>query len=565
MTDLNKITIDKLKQMSKLELIELSNEIRHFLVALGKEKEIHLSSNLGIVELTISLFLQFDFLKDKIIYDTGHQTYVHKILTNRINELKEIRTDKTSGGLMQLSNNKYDHYAPGHSGNSLSVLCGMHNPKNYNVCIIGDSSLNNGLMFEALNYLGEQKLKKTIIILNDNEMSISKSKGALAIHLNNIDPKSNLFTNLSIQYLGPIDGHNISELLEYLDKAKKLSKNDPILLHIKTIKGKGHKLAEIDKIGEYHSSLNTSSMRFGDCAYQNLKNKLKLDSNLFIINPAMNFGTGFANLLGNKNYIDTGICESHAMSISSGFALSNKKVFAIFYSTFLQRAYDQIIHDCIRFKIHLTLLIDRADIAPHEGDSHQGIFDVGYLNCLPNINIYAPRNFNQLNYLIDYSYKNKNYGIDAIRYPTKPYLNIELIDNNLFELDKFEYLFKNNSKICLITYGPYTNVIYDYFSINKINCNIVSTIKINHLNENEVIKLFGKFEKIIVYERIYGSYGLYDQLIKILIKLEKFKSKIQIYSMSYKNFVGVGTNNSIDKKNQMDIESIVSLINKITK
>ncbi|MDE5651777.1 MAG: 1-deoxy-D-xylulose-5-phosphate synthase, partial [Ureaplasma sp.] len=390
-------------------------------------------------------------------YDTGHQIYTHKILTNRIFELEKMRTVDTSGGLMQLSNNKYDHYSPGHSGNSLSVLCGMYNEENYNVCVIGDSSLNNGLMFEALNYLGEKQFKKTIIILNDNEMSISKAKGALSSYLKNIDPTNNFFTNLSIQYIGPIDGHNIDQLIKYIDKAKELSNSGPVLLHIKTIKGKGHKLAENDIIGKYHSISNSSSKRFGDCAYQNLINKLEKDKNLLIVNPAMNFGTGFVDLLENKNYIDTGICEAHALSLASGFLLSNKKIFAIFYSTFLQRAYDQIIHDCIRFKIHLTLLIDRSDIAPHEGDSHHGIFDVGYLNCLPNINIYAPRNFNQLNYLIDYSYNNSNVGIDAIRYPTKPYMNIELIDNLSIDINEFEYLIKNDSKICLITYGPYTN------------------------------------------------------------------------------------------------------------
>ncbi|MDE5617399.1 MAG: 1-deoxy-D-xylulose-5-phosphate synthase, partial [Ureaplasma sp.] len=563
MIDLKKITINKLKKMSKLELIELSNDIRHFLISLSEKKEIHLSSNLGIVELTISLFLKFNFLKDRVIYDTGHQIYTHKILTNRIFELENMRTENTFGGLMQLSNNKYDHYSPGHSGNSLSVLCGLHNDDNYNVCIIGDSSLNNGLMFEALNYLGEKQLKKTILILNDNEMSISKAKGALSLHLKDIDSINNFFTNLSIQYIGPINGHDIDQLTKYIDKAKDLSKNGPILIHIKTTKGKGHKLAEIDTVGEFHSPAITSSKRFGDCAYQNLQNKLEKNKNLFIINPAMNFGTGFSDLLKNKNYIDTGICEGHALSLASGYSLNNKKIFAIFYSTFLQRAYDQIIHDCIRFKIHLTLLIDRSDIAPHEGDSHHGIFDVGYLNCLPNINIYAPRNFNQLNHLIDYSYNNQNIGIDAIRYPTKPYMNIESIDKLSIDINKFEYLIKNNSKICLITYGPYTNVIYDYFISNKINCNLVSTIKINNLNKKELSNLLNKFEKIIVYERIYGSYGLYDGLIKNIVKSPKYKSKIDISLMSYQNFVGVGTISSIDKKNKMDLESIKFLINKM--
>lgn len=272
-----------IKKMSKIELEVLAKKIRSFLIDLANKKEIHLSSNLGIVEISISLASHFEFDKDKIIYDTGHQTYVHKILTGRINELINLRTNKSMGGIQTYNQTIFDHYGGGHSGNSLSIISGFAITKNnrYCVCVIGDSALNTGLSFEALNYIGGNNIP-VIIILNDNDMSIGEATGALRNHLNHINNKENYFTNLGFNYFGIYDGHNFDQINQALLLAKEKVRKNPVILHFKTKKGRGLIAAENDRIGAYHScSLQTKvSLKFGDIAYKNLTQKIKNNKNI---------------------------------------------------------------------------------------------------------------------------------------------------------------------------------------------------------------------------------------------------------------------------------------------
>lgn len=559
------INIQDLKTFSSKQLNELANEIREFLLSLGKKKEIHLGSNLGIIELTIALFVNFDFYRDKILYDTGHQTYIHKILTNRINEVLNIKEKKTSCGLMELNSTIFDHYSPGHSGNTISVLSGLYNENNhYFVNIIGDAAINNGLAMEGLLDIGFNK-QKIIIVINDNQMSISKSVGSLTTYLNKIKKKrfsihnyKNFFNNLGFAYIGKIDGHNIDQINKAFKKAKKIVKNIPVIVHIKTIKGKGILDAEKSKDNSYHTLSLSNKITFGKVAYQNINEKLKNDKNIIIINPAMNIGSGFAKMLNDwpQNYFDVGICEEHAISKASGFCLNKKKVFVLFYSTFLQRSYDQILHDCSRLNLNLTILLDRSDLACCEGNSHHGIFDVSFLKTIPHTTLTSPRNFLQLNQLIDWAYQ-KNDGINIIRYPTAPFINeennVQLNSNFKIHEGIPEYIINNNSNHLIITYGPYTDVLRQEIINQKLNIDLINAIWINNLNENEYKNILNKYKTIVIYERIYSNLGLYAEINEIK---NKFNLSVKLVPLNYKNFVGYGQLEEIDKNQKMDINEI---------
>lgn len=564
----NNFSLDKLKTLSNKELIFLSKEIRNFLLTLGKNKEIHLSSNLGIVELTISLFLNFDFNKDKVIYDTGHQTYVHKILTGRKESLFKLKDLNGPNGLMDMNESSYDHYSPGHSGNVLSVISGIseNNLNNFNVVIIGDAALNNGLAFEGLNDISINK-NKVIIVINDNQMSISKSNGVLVNYLNelnnnnysNIKSYANWFENLGFEYIGVIDGHNIKEINDSFELAKQKVNYKPVILHVRTIKGNGLPIVNKDIDGSYHSSVNVNKQTFGKIAYLNLKQKLDNNSSLKILNPAMNIGSGFNELFitNHPNYCDTGICEAGTVSKASGLALSGNRVYLLFYSTFLQRAYDQLLHDCARLNLNITILLDRCDLACNEGDSHHGIFDVAYLKSIPNTNIFTPRDFNQLNQLIDYTYNN-NSGINIIRYPTAPFNNQEINSHYVIDLNSYETLIDNNNSVAIITYGPYTNVIYGNILNTNLNVDLYNFIKITNVNKEHTNKLLSKYKTIIIYERIYGSNGLFSEINEIK---NFFNLHTKLISMHYTSFMGHGILSELDKKQQMDFNSLLEIVN----
>lgn len=600
--------INDLKKLNKNELDILSKEIREYLISLSNKKEIHLSSNLGIVELTIAILLEFDLLNDKVLYDTGHQTYVHKMLTDRLSKIETIRDTNGISGLMDINESKYDHYSPGHSGNIISVLDGMysvdkfnnkHNThkeffnKKYYVCVIGDSAINNGLSLEALNDVAFSQ-DPLIIIINDNGMGISKSVGNISKLINNMKltknffniekffrkifkftksyylvekiyhwfesilKDKNFFENLNFKYIGPIDGHNISKLRLAMEKAKWYSHQGPIIVHIKTKKGKGNNLAENDKIGEYHSNSLSKKTTFGSVAYENLNKKIKFDKNIRILNPAMNVGSGFNKMLleNVKQYEDLGISEEHTISKASGMALNGLNVYCLFYSTFLQRSYDQLLHDCSRLNLNIKILLDRSDISGGDGPSHHGIFDIGYLKSIPNVEIMSPRNYEQLNFLIDYTYNNKSNSIQVIRYPKSMVIDKSL--NNLISKPyQFEYMIDKNNKTLIISYGPYIDKIYNEIITNDLKYDLINTVWITHFDKNQIPNIFKKYSSILVYERIFGESGIYHDLIKYK---NDNNCTSKIYLMSFSNFVGNGKNDDLDKLNKMDVDSIFKFL-----
>ena len=440
-----------LKKLKINELEQLSNDIRKYIIDSVSKTGGHLSSNLGVVDLTIAIHKVFDSPKDKIIFDVSHQCYTHKILTGRANDFKNLRQLNGLSGFQKREESIYDSYEAGHSSTSLSAALGMalardkQNKKENIIAIIGDGSMGNGLAYEALNHIGSTKTK-LIIILNDNEMSISKNVGGLHNNLDKIrsnykynnakDKTKNilnkvpvigskintilknikssikklylkdgfLFEELGIKYYGPINGHDYKELIQYLEMAKK--EPEPVLIHVITEKGKGYIHSEQDKIGAWHGvgpfDIETGKfikkednlVTWSEVISNHLINLTKRNKDIIVITPAM---AGGSKLLKYKelypdNFIDAGIAEEHALVLANGMSVQGLIPFVSIYSTFLQRGYDQVIHDIARMNTHVIIGIDRAGIVGEDGETHQGIYDLTFLLPIPNLIISTPKN-----------------------------------------------------------------------------------------------------------------------------------------------------------------------------
>lgn len=599
-----------LKDLSNKEIKILCKEIRNKIIDISKKQDIHLSSNLGIVELSTMILKVFNLDKDKLLYDTGHQTYVHKILTGRKDKIDTIRQPNGLCGLMNMNESKYDHYSPGHSGNVLSVISGMYtrdalknkdskkmkfnNDINY-IAVIGDSSFANGLNFEALNDISFNHLP-IIIILNDNEMSISKSVGALSNTFNKIKGThlfhfvektcrkifnynsfyfglfksfnwcenrvrgANFFENLGYYYIGPVDGHNIKLLNKFLLRAKWFAKQGPVIIHVKTKKGKGYEQAENDLCGHFHSSSIQNQKTIGMHMTDALIKLMKKDSKIYVINPAMTYASNcqiIKQLFPNR-YWDVGISEEHAISKASGMALVGLKPYLYFYSTFLQRGYDQLIHDISRLHLNCTLLIDRCDLSGADGSSHHGIYDVNMLKSINNVLICSGRNLEQDIQLLNLSHKYQD-GIFAIRYPRLE-IDCALEENYSVILGKWEWFEKHKSNTVIISYGPYLNKIINEIYL-KDSINVINAIFITKYHQSEIKKVLQKYKNIIIYERIFED-GLANDFFKVANEL---KTNNKIIAMNYQQILENGSTDSLDKIAKMTIDDIKQKIKLIQK
>lgn len=456
------------------QLKELSSDIRHFLIENLSKTGGHIGPNLGVVELTIALHKCFDSPKDKFIWDVGHQSYVHKILTGRADQFSTLRQYQGLSGFPKMCESEHDVWETGHSSTSLSAAMGMaiardlKGEKSFIVPIIGDGALTGGMALEALNHIGHEK-KDLLVVLNDNEMSIAPNVGALHNILGRLrtankyqwakDELENLlkkipavggklaataerlkdsmkyflvsgmfFEELGFTYLGPVDGHNYEALFEQLQYAKKTK--GPILLHVITKKGKGYKPAENDTIGTWHGT-GQYKIETGDLikpvnappAWSKLVSDtvLKLakkDERIVAITPAMPVGSKlekFAEEFPNRMY-DVGIAEQHAATVAAGLATQDMKPFLAIYSTFLQRAYDQVVHDICRQNLNVFIGIDRAGLVGADGETHQGVFDIAFLRHIPNIVLMMPKDENEGQHMVNTAIK-YNDGPIAMRFP----------------------------------------------------------------------------------------------------------------------------------------------------
>lgn len=596
---------EKIKNYNITELEELAKEIREFLVDSISKTGGHLASNLGIIELTIALHSVFDTKKDKIVWDVGHQSYPHKILTSRGKSFSTLRQYKGLSGFPKCNESIHDHFDVGHSSTSISAALGMakardlNNQKNYVISVIGDGSISNGLAFEGMNNIEDTKM---IVILNDNEMSISKNVGSiskiltrLSVNTKFVNSKNTMkrvlfkvpvigrgvkrikdaikelveynsfFTELGFKYVGPVDGHNIKELKKVLNIVKDY--NGPVLLHVLTKKGKGYKFAE-DYPNIYHgvSKFNPNELIINnkkDYSYV-LGNKLvrlaHKNKKIVCISAAMTEGTGLA-LFKEKyvqRYFDVGIAESHAVTFAAGLAKSGYKPFVVIYSTFLQRAYDQIVHDVCMQNLNVTLCIDRAGLVGNDGATHHGIFDLSFLIPIPNITIIAPSSYNMLENALDFANKYE-YPL-AIRYPRG-------IEGNYNSTEKLTLgksrLIQKGKDLTIIGVGKMTNTAFEVAEIlkNKYSIEIIDAIFVKPIDSNLIAKSVKKTKKIFIIEDNLKSGGYGESVISMLIdKHLDFKAKIFGYDNKY---IEHGNTNELELEQKMDSRNIAKEIEKM--
>jgi 1-deoxy-D-xylulose-5-phosphate synthase len=499
-----------LKNMSTKQLIELSADIRKFLIEKLSKTGGHIGPNLGVVELTIALHKVFDSPKDKLIWDVGHQSYVHKILTGRASEFDTLRQYKGLSGFPKRSESEHDVWETGHSSTSLSAAMGMAIARDlkgtdeYIVPIIGDGALTGGMALEALNHIGHEK-KDIIVVLNDNEMSIAPNVGALHNVLGRLRTagkyqwvkdelelllkkipavggklaamaervKDSLkyllvsgvfFEELGFTYLGPVDGHNFDDLFENLHYAKKIK--GPVLLHVITKKGKGYSPAENDKVGVWHGTgpykIETGDFlkpvdtapSWSELVSETVRKLARTDKRIVAITPAMPVGSkleGFASEFPDRMF-DVGIAEQHATTLAAGLATQGMKPFLAIYSTFLQRAYDQVVHDVCRQNLNVFFAIDRAGLVGADGETHQGVFDIAFLRHIPNLVIMMPKDENEGQHMV-YTAIQYDDGPIALRFPRGNGLGVKL-DEELkkIPIGTWEVL-REGRDLAILTFG----------------------------------------------------------------------------------------------------------------
>lgn len=432
-----------IKQLDIHELEVLAADIRAFLITSTSKSGGHIGPNLGVVELTIALHYTFNSPTDKFIWDVGHQSYVHKILTGRANQFDTLRQHGGLDGFPKRKESIHDVFETGHSSTSLSAAAGMAIARDikkedfYVVPVIGDGALTGGMALEALNHIGDMG-KNMIVILNDNDMSIAPNVGALHNVLGKLrtskpqrtetNAGSTFFEELGFMYLGPIDGHNLEAIITNLELAKRTK--GPVLLHIVTKKGKGYQPAELDSRGTWHGTgpykVETGSFikpikhapSWSSIISNELMRLAKTDERIVAITPAMPVGSKlekFAQAFPER-FFDVGIAEQHATTMAAGLATQGMKPFLAIYSTFLQRAYDQLVHDVSRQKLNVVIGIDRAGLVGADGETHQGIFDISFLNSIPNMTIAMPKDEIEARQLMDTAFAYDD-GPFAIRYP----------------------------------------------------------------------------------------------------------------------------------------------------
>ena len=570
---LNKVNSPQdIKNMTIDELDLLAKDIRKFLVKSISKTGGHLASNLGVVELTLALHKVFDSPKDKIVWDVGHQSYVHKILTGRKDDFKNLRQLNGMSGFPKECESEHDIFDTGHSSTSISIAQGIACARDIKkeqsdvIAVIGDGSITGGMALEALNHVGYTNTDM-IIILNDNEMSIDKNVGGMSRYLSSIirnstvnkvkyemekilqvSPGGNIisktankmkdsiiskftpqecsfFESIGIKYYGPIDGHNTKEIIETLNKAK--SKKGPVILHVITKKGKGYRYAE-EQPDKYHgvskfdikSGIKTSNtISISSQVGQKLSKMANENDKIVAITAAMPSGTGLNIFEKNhpNRYYDVGIAEQHATTFASGLAKNGMKPYFAVYSSFLQRAYDQIIHDvCITSK-PVTFLIDRAGIVGNDGETHHGMFDLSYLNNVPNITVMAPKDSKELDLMLDLTLK-LNTPV-AIRYPrgNSYYLDVGFYEN--INLGSYEILHKGKN-IVILAIGIMVKHALEAREIllkEGINPTIVNARFLKPIDKELLNELFKEHKKVVTIEDNIVTGGFSTNINKFII------------------------------------------------
>ena len=591
--DLTKIEDPRfLKDLSYKELNVLAEDIRAELLRVTSMYGGHLSSNLGVVELTIALNRSFDFSKDKLIFDVGHQCYTHKILTGR--SLEKLRTTEGVSGFQKRSESIYDCYEAGHSSTSISAANGFAIARDLKhesydvVAFIGDSSIVSGLAFEGLNNLAHSN-HKVIIILNDNGMSISKPVGALASRFAKISTNAGynrfkssmkktfdrgkvrraiyhffsniknwfkrhlvsptIFTDLGFAYIGPVDGHNIKAIEKAIKRAKNTEKS--VVIHACTLKGKGYKYSENDETGYWHGVspfvLETGEPKNkheGEISWSHLYSDLCAEmlekhENALLISPATIKGAGLDSLPEKfkDRIIDVGIAEEHAATLASSLSLSGYHPIISIYSTFLQRAYDEVSHDLARMKCNATFLVDRSGLIGADGETHQGIYDEAYLSSIPGTVVTIASNADEANALFSESFN--NHGPFFIRLPRTLLKKPEEIKDISLPFGKWVKLNESSSKdLAIISCGPIVKELLPLLKENGIDATLYNAVYLNPIDKEALDSLLA-YRKIVVYDP-YSTQGSLVNLTEAYLLEKEFKGSLKAYFIP-NEFVKQGT------------------------
>ena len=601
---------EDIKKMNIDELTKLAWEIRDFLVQKVAKTGGHLASNLGVVELSIALHKVYDSPKDKLIWDVGHQSYVHKILTGRWNRFDTLRQYNGLSGFPKRKESPHDHFETGHSSTSISAAVGFAKARDLlkqNYCvtaIIGDGAMTGGMAFEALNYAGEIKSDLTVV-LNDNEMSISSNVGGLSEYLNSLrtDPKyarikkdvefllnhipaigkrvsktvervkdslkyllvpGMLFEELGFTYLGPVNGHNLKALIRILTMAKKTK--GPVLVHVLTKKGKGYIHAEKNpdkfhgigpfniKTGQtFKKSVPTYSEVFG----KTLTELAKADDRIVAITAAMSSGTGLNVFKQNfpDRFFDVGIAEQHAVTMAAGLANQGFKPVVALYSTFLQRAYDQVIHDVCMQNLHVIFAIDRAGLVGNDGETHHGVFDYSFLRSIPNMVLMAPKDEQEMRNMLKTAV---NYnGPISLRYPRGSEWGTAITPPEEIPIGRAEVLIEGGD-LLILAIGSMVKPSLDAAEIlkaHKIHPTVVNCRFVKPLDEQLILDYGKTIKNIITVEENVLAGGFGCAVMECLEKNDIYNVRIKRIGLPDR-FVLHGSQEILLKENGLTAENI---------
>ncbi len=603
---------DDVKKLTIKEKIELAEELREKTISAVSKTGGHLASNLGVVELTIALHSCFNMPEDKIVWDVGHQTYIHKMLTGRKDKFDTLRQMDGIAGFPRTSESEYDSFDTGHSSTSISVALGMARArdvlgkKHKVVAVIGDGAMTGGMALEALNDAGISKTN-LIVILNDNEMSISKNTGGLSMFLaklrtkkayinSNVSAKDFIrkipvigekivtltvklknsikqliipkmyFENIGFRYLGPINGHSIQDLEEIFNISKEL--DGPVLIHVLTKKGKGYKFAE-ENPNKYHSTSafnietgekkSFSGKDYSKVMGDKLTEIARNDDKIVAVTAAMEDGTGlhkFAEEFPNR-FFDVEIAEQHALGMVAGMAKEGLKPVIPIYSSFLQRGYDQLIHDIAMQELPVVVCVDRAGIVGNDGETHQGILDLSFLNTVPKMNVIAPKNFEELEKMIEFAV-NFDKPI-AIRYPRGGEGKYQFSKCDEIVLGKAEML-REGSDVTIVAIGKmvsYAMEVADELQKKGIEAEVINARFVKPIDNETITGSLGKTKRLVTIEDNVINCGLASSVKSVLEEAEE----IRVLNVGYPDeFVKHGTVSDIEKKYGMDVQSIVKRV-----
>ena len=601
-----------LKKLDDKQLPLLAEEVRDTIISTVSNNGGHLASNLGAVELTIALHKVFNSPNDKIIWDVGHQVYTHKLFTGRYDEFSTLRQAGGISGFSRPDESEHDIVFSGHSSVSVSTALGIasankiNGKKDYAIAVLGDGALTGGLIYEALNNAGHMQDARLIIVLNDNGMSISKNVGHLAkrlavmrsrsgyfklkalteravfriplvgrffanklfkikTDLKNMLYESNFFEDLGVRYMGPIDGHNITQLCNALEGAKLI--NAPVLVHINTIKGKGYKPAE-ERPSDFHGvapfdsesgHLTVSNDNFSEKFGEFLYNQAPKDKRICAITAAMSLGTGLKKF--SEEYpdrvFDVGIAEEHAIPFALGLSKNGMLPVFVVYSTFLQRCYDQLMHDCALQNSKMIIAVDRAGIVGDDGETHNGIYDTAFFNGIPNITVYSPSYYCELNNALVNSLYHSN-GPCVIRYPrgSQPAMpeNYECSGN------AFDVFGDEDADVALVTYGRIFADCYDAYKRLKKDGLRVKIIKLNIIVPiaKEAVDSINGAKNVFFFEEGVKTGGVGESFATIMLEKD-IKADFSLTAFP-DCFVKQGKLNSILKQYSLDSDGMYNIV-----